>query len=240
MVTTQIAKYGNRILDALPAAEAQALAASLEPVDLPRARILYNPGDPIRQIYFPQTCVVSIVTLLENGDSVESGIIGLEGVTGLSVILGDNASPREATIQLAGTAWRMDVNDFRAAFMRCSQLNRLLLRYVYVFMAQLSQNSACLCHHQVAQRLARWLLMFADRSSSDRRLVLTHEFIAQMLGVHRPSVTEAANRLQRESFINYSRGVIDILDRRGLENYACECYATINRVLTGTLPVNAI
>ena len=179
---------------------------------MPLGKVLYYPAEKIEYIYFPETCVISIVNVLENGDSVESGIIGSEGFSGAAVILSEEISPLEATIQLTGEIICLPVAEFRKLFEQNKKFRDVALRYVYAFIGQISQNAACLCHHNIDQRLARWFLMFADRADSNE-LKLTQEFIAQMLGVHRPTVSKNANDLQKKGFISYNRGSVKILDR---------------------------
>lgn len=192
------------------------------------ADLLYDPHDKIEFVYFPETCVISIVTMLSDGRGVEAGIIGKEGMAGAFAAFGEDISPREATIQLAGSGWRMKVEDFREEFDENKDFRCEVLHFVYAFVAQISQNAACICYHRIEQRLARWFLMFDDRAPSET-LELTQEFIAQMLGVHRPSVSKNANELQKMGLIKYNRGTVEIIDRQGLENLACECYAEITR-----------
>ncbi|MGI8556444.1 MAG: Crp/Fnr family transcriptional regulator [Pyrinomonadaceae bacterium] len=196
------------------------------------SEILYRPKEKIEYVYFPESSVISIVTCLENGDSVEAGIIGKEGVAGASIIFADDISPTEATTQLGGIGQRMRVSDFKNCFDDSKEFRKLILQYVYSFIAQISQNAACLCHHTIEKRLARWLLMFDDRAEAEK-LVLTQQFIAQMLGVHRPSVSVNAGKIQDLGVISYNRGVVRILDREGLQNLTCECYDEINKSLTG-------
>ncbi len=216
----------NFILNSLDSAVYERIYAKLIRKDLPLTQFLYNQGGKIEHIYFPETSVVSIVTNLSNGNAVETGIIGKEGVAGAYVILGSDTSPSEATIQLAGEILCMTADDFKMFFAEEISFQQKVLQYLYLFIAQISQNSVCLCHHLVEHRLARWLLMFQDRADSDK-LNLTQEFIAQMLGVHRPSVSKNANKLQQLGLIKYNRGKIAISDREGLENFSCECYETL-------------
>lgn len=222
--------FRNQVLRSLRQDLLEEFAQYLDRVEMPLGEILHRPLEKIEYVYFPETCVISIVTVLENGNGVESGIIGREGVSGTSVIMGENYSPRESTIQLGGEGWRIRTEDFRDFFERHADFRRLVLHYIYAFIAQISQNAVCLCYHVIEQRLARWLLMFDDRSD-EKKLRLTQEFIAQMLGVQRPSVSVSAKKLQDLGFISYNRGTIEILDRDGLEGLACECYRMINTAL---------
>ena len=218
---------GNKILESLEKSKLE----TLKFVELPLSKLLYNPNDKIEYVYFPETAVVSIVTMLSDGRSIEAGIIGREGMAGAFAAFGEDLSPREATIQLGGSGWHMNVEDFREEFEQNKDFRKAVLNFVYAFVAQISQNAACICHHRIEQRLARWFLMFEDRAPSDN-LELTQEFIAQMLGVHRPSVSKNANELQKMGLIKYNRGTVKIIDRNGLENLACECYAEIKRNLS--------
>ncbi len=224
----------NSILNSLTADEHEGIAKYLEKLELPLGKVLYYPEEKIAYVYFPETCVISIVTVLENGDTVEAGIIGCEGLSGAAIIFSEEFSPLEATIQLSGEIIRLPVAEFAKLFEQNKRFRNAALRHIYSFVAQLSQNAACLCHHKIDQRLARWLLMFDDRSASER-LNLTQEFIAQMLGVHRPTVSKNANDLQKKGFISYNRGTVKILNRQGLEEFTCECYKTINHYLKSSV-----
>lgn len=232
MIQTPSPSQKNLILNKLPANIFNGIKPYFEAIEMPLTQLLYRPHEKIDYIYFPETSVISIVTCLENGDSVEAGIIGREGVAGASIVFADDISPSEATTQLGGIGKRMKVADFKECFDNKKEFRNVILYYIYSFIAQLSQNSACLCHHKIEKRLARWLLVFADRAESEK-IVLTQEFIAQMLGVKRPSVSMNAAKLQEMGLIKYNRGVIEIIDRPGLQNLACECYQEINMSLTG-------
>ena len=232
MKTAKISREKNIIFNKLSKEIFKEIKPHLEEIEMPLTEILYRPHEKIDYIYFPETSVISIVTYLENGESVEAGIIGKEGVAGASIIFANDISPTEATTQLGGIGQRMKVSDFKNCFDDSKEFRNAVLYYVYSFIAQISQNSACLCHHTIEKRLARWLLMFSDRAESDK-LILTQEFLAQMLGVQRPSVSMNAGKLQEMGLINYNRGVIKILDRTGMQNLACECYEEINMSLKG-------
>ena len=218
----------NLILNALPDEIYEKVKPNLVTVEMPLGKVIYRPDEPINHAYFPETSVISVVTYLENGNCVETGIIGNDGVSGTETVLDQDSSPREAMVQLAGDGYRMKVEKFRELFSSEEIFKKLVLHYVYNFIAQISQNPACLCYHRVEQRLARWLLSFEDRAASNE-LGLTQEYIAVMLGVHRPSVSKSAAKLQERGLINYNRGKIKILDRPGLEKTACECYEVIRR-----------
>lgn len=222
----------NTVLGSLPLDEFSLVKSRLEKIKMSLGEYLYHPAEKIERIYFPETSVISIVMVLENGETIESGIIGKEGFSGAAVLISRELSPQEATVQLSGEGYFMSINDFKKLFDENKAFRDAALGYLYSFVAQISQNAACLCHHQVNQRLARWLLLFADRADSER-LVLTQEFIAQMLGVHRPTVSKSANELQKKGFISYNRGTVNILDRSGLEAFSCECYRTISCLIKG-------
>ncbi len=201
----------------------------LEKVEMPLSKLLNQSWSQISHVYFPETSVISVVSLLENGNGVESGIIGKEGVFGATAIFAGEISLGEATVQLGGEGWRMKVSAFKKIFECNVEFRKIILAYVFTFVAQITQNALCLCYHNIEKRLARWLLMFQDRAEREK-LVLTQEFIAEMLGVHRPSVSKSANKLQSMNLISYTRGVVKILDRKGLENFSCECYKTISEI----------
>ncbi len=223
---------GNKVLNSLSAAEFKEIEKRLEKIEMILGNVLYYPGEKIEYVYFPETSVISIVMVLENGDTVESGIIGKEGFSGAAVILSEDISPQEATVQLSGEGYRLPVKDFKKLFEENKKFRSAALHSIYAFIAQISQNAACLCHHKIENRLARWFLMFSDRAER-KALEMTQEFIAQMLGVHRPTVSKNANNLQKDGFISYNRGTVKIIDREGLENFACECYKAINQSLNG-------
>ena len=222
----------NFILNSLSTSDLRKIEKHLEKVEMPLGKALYYPGEKIEYIYFPETSVISIVMMLENGDTVETGIIGREGFSGASLIISEEVSPQEARNQLAGEGFRLPVSEFKSLFDENKVFRDAALRYIYAFITQISQNAACLCHHNINQRLTRWLLMFADRAESDE-FHLTQEFIAQMLGVHRPTVSKNANELQKRGFISYNRGTVRILDRDGMKNFSCECYKAIKQALSG-------
>ena len=224
--------FRNILLKSLSQADFKRIKQKLEKVEMPVGKTLYHSAEKVDFIYFPETCVISVVMELQNGDTVESGIIGYEGFSGAAVILTEEISPQEATIQLTGDCFRLPIADFQKLFKNNTDFRDVTLHYIYAFITQISQNAACLCHHKINQRLARWLLMFDDRSS-DEKMKLTQQYIAQMLGVHRPTVSKNANELQQQGYISYNRGTVKILDRKGLEGFSCECYYAIKRQLKG-------
>lgn len=217
---------GNRLLALLPAAELQRLLPSLEFVELPLRTVLYEPDLPITHVYFPLDGVGSLIATLDEGGTVEVGTVGHEGMIGLPVFLGAQTTPLTMIIQIAGSAARMRADALRAEIARGGPFVAVLHRYTQAFFVQLSQSVACNRMHPLQQRCARWLLMTHDRVDGDQFL-LTHDFLAQMLGVRRAGVTEAAGELQQAGAIAYERGRIEVLDRARLEGAACECYRIV-------------
>lgn len=218
----------NRILNSLTRLEYERLTPHLEPVNLSRGEVLCRPDEPITHVYFPNRGTVSIVSVFEDGESVEVAMVGNEGMFGISVFLGSIATPLEAVVQLPGNSLRMRAGVLKREFKRCGQLQDLLLRYTQAFITQVAQTAACNRAHPMEGRLARWLLMCQDRSPS-QELKLTHEFIATMLGARRAGVTEAAGLLKQMGLISYHRGQITINDRQGLEAFSCECYPLVKK-----------
>jgi len=217
------APIANRVLAAMPLEEYRCLSDGLEPVFLNFGDVLYEPGDPIRYIYFPGDSVVSLLTQVEERMALEVGLIGSEGMHGIAVALGVNVSAQRSLVQGAGSALRVHAAAFRRELERSPALRGILDRYAFVLMTQLAQNALCISVHRVEQRLARWLLMSHDRAHADAFYV-THAFLANMLGVRRVGVTEAAGVLQRKKLIRYARGRVEVVNRRGLEAAACRCY----------------
>jgi CRP-like cAMP-binding protein len=216
----------NRILAALPEPEFARLAGSLVRVDLELGQTLHRAGERIDEIYFPEIGFISALSVLSDGSPLEIGLIGAEGVAGVSVVLGAIASYGETMCQTGGGAHRISVEAFNDAVAHSPHLRDLLLRYVHVFGVQVAQTAACNAHHDLGQRLARWLLAAHDRSGMPE-LSLTQDLIAVMLGVRRSTVSVAAGQLQKAGVIRYQHGQITILDRLGLENAACECYEAV-------------
>jgi CRP-like cAMP-binding protein len=219
----------NRLLASLPANSYQRLRAQLEPIALTFGQILYEPGAPIRQVYFPVDCLISLLTAVDKRRTLEVGMVGNEGMAGMPVVLGVDVSGVRALVQGGGNALRMSSMRFRIAFDRDQPLQQALFRYAHALMAQISQTAACNRFHAAEARLARWLLMTRERVGSDD-FPLTHEFLAHMLGLRCQGVTEAASALKRRKLISYSRGKIQILDVRGLKASTCSCYQIVNTV----------
>jgi CRP-like cAMP-binding protein len=217
----------NLLIGGLPRRERDRILERCERVDLVCGTILCEPDQRIRHVYFPCTGFISVLTILEGHKPLEMGLIGREGMLGATLVLGVDAAPLRALVQGAGIALRMTAPQLLNALRDSPALLRSLNRYLYVSMAQLSQTAACTCFHEIQPRLARWLLMTHDRARTDH-FHLTHQFLADMLGVQRSAVTIAAGVLQRRRLIRYTRGNISILDRRGLEAASCGCYDAVN------------
>jgi CRP-like cAMP-binding protein len=225
VTATKNAVPANRLLASLPGKDRKRLLAECETVDLVFADILGKPGDRIERVYFPLDSCISLVTPLDGFAALEVGMIGNEGMLGITLALGVETSPLHALVQVKGQALRMDVASFRHEFDKSPALRRQLNRYIYVLMNQFAQTAACTRFHIVEARLARWLLMTQDRAHSDA-FHLTHQFLSHMLGVRRVGVTKAATSLQNLDLIRYHRGDITILNRAGLLEAACPCYQT--------------
>lgn len=228
----------NNVLAALPRAAYRRLLPNLEPIKLEFGEVLQEPGAPIRHVYFPIDCVVCLLTGTESQQTVETGLVGYEGMLGISLALGVGVSSVRALVQVAGTAVRMPAARFNIEFRRCPPLQRELYRYAHVKISQARQTAACVASHLFEQRLACWLLMTSDRSRS-QELPLTHENLATVLAVRRESVTQAAGSLRSRDLISYHRGRIGILDRKGLESASCSCYRPIEVLHAACRPVGS-
>lgn len=220
----------NQLLASLPGSEFDLLAAHLELVTLAVGDMLYEPHEQMHHAIFPTSAVVSLHYVTVNGATAEIAGVGHEGVVGIALFMGGDTTPSSAVVQTAGQAWRLDRHLFEQAFERPGVMQNLLLRYAQALMTQVSQTAACNRHHSVEQQLSRWLLLSVDRAP-DRDLVMTQELVANMLGVRRESVTEAAGKLQQFGFIRYRRGHITVVNRHGLETRACECYSVVKKEL---------
>ena len=220
----------NHLLAALPTAEFERLAAHLELVPMLLGDVLYEPDGQMQHAYFPTTAIVSLHYVMESGASAESAGVGNEGVVGISLFMGGNTTPSSAVVQTAGHGYRLAGRLLKQEFNRGGLAQSLLLRYTQALITQMSQTAACNRHHSVEQQLCRWLLLTLDRMKANE-LVMTQELVASMLGVRREGITQAAGSLQEAGFIRYRRGHISILDRKGLEMRACECYAVVKKEL---------
>ena len=216
----------NRLLQMLPPEERARLARRMQLVSLSAGQHLVDAGAPVRTVLFPETAVVSMIATMRDATSVEVATIGVEGLVGLPAVLGTNSLPMTVLVQVAGDAWRLDAEVFRHEASRNEAMRRVVNPYIQALIVQIAQTVACNRLHPVGERAARWLLMTADRVGADE-FHLTQEFLATMLGVHRPSVTVAAGELQRDGSISYHRGHVRITDRKRLEQSACECYRVI-------------
>jgi CRP-like cAMP-binding protein len=218
----------NHLLAALPPAEFGRISSDLELVPMPLGEALYESGGRLQHVYFPTTSIVSLLYVLENGASAEIAVVGNEGILGISLFMGGGTTPSRAMVQSAGFGYRLKAQLLKQEFDRSGPVLHLLLRYTQALITQMSQTAVCNRHHAVEQQLCRWLLLSLDRLSTDS-LTMTQELIANMLGVRREGVTEAAGHLQRKGLIRYSRGRIEVLDRAGLEETVCECYAVVKK-----------
>jgi len=220
----------NRLLAALPAADLDRLDAHLQLIPLPLGEVLYEPGEQMKHAYFPTTAIVSLQHVMECGASAETAGVGNEGVVGISLFMGGDSTPSSAVVQTAGHAYRLPRSVLQPEFDRGGPMQWLLLRYTQALITQMAQSAACNRHHTIEQQLCRWLLVTLDRAPS-AQLVMTQELIANMLGVRREGITEAAGKLKASGVIDYRRGHIAVLDRTGLEGRACECYAIVKAEL---------
>lgn len=217
----------NHLIAALPAGDYARIAPHLEPVTLTLGQVLYESGDRMTHIYFPTTAIISLLYVMQNGGTAEIGIAGNNGLVGVALFMGGETTSSRAIVQSAGNAVRMKPDALREEFRRGGMFQDLLLRYTQALMTQISQTAVCNRLHTVVQQLCRWLLINHDQLPADT-LVMTHELIANMLGVRREGVTVAAGHLQEQGCIEYSRGTVHILDRKGLEAICCECYKVVS------------
>jgi len=224
----------NHLLAALPAEEFERLEEHLELVSLPLGQILYEPGQQMSHAYFPVTAIVSLHYVMESGASAESAAVGNEGVVGISLFMGGDTTPSSAVVPIAGEAYRLDSRMLKEEFTRGGLMQHLLLRYTQALITQMTQTAACNRHHSVEQQLCRWLLLTLDRAPS-HELVMTQQLVASMLGVRREGITASAGDLQQAGIIRYRRGHIAVLDRSGLEDRVCECYAVVRKEIARLL-----
>jgi len=225
----------NRLLAALPEAEWLRWQPQLEAVDLPLGLVLYESGRTLSHLYFPTTAIVSLLYVLESGASAEIAVVGNEGAVGISLFMGGGSTPSRAVVQSAGHGYRLSSQMSMLEFNRGGPVMHLLLRYTQALITQMAQTAVCNRNHSLDQQLCRWLLLSLDRLQGDE-LVMTQELIANMLGVRREGVTEAALKLQKAGLISYARGRISVLDRAALEGRTCECYAAVRKEYDRLLP----
>lgn len=225
----------NHLLAALPAAEFERLAPRLELTPMPLGQALYESGSQLSHVYFPTTAIVSLLYVTDDGSSAEIAVVGNEGIVGVSLFMGGETTPSRAVVQSAGHAYRLKGQFLKDEFYRAGPMQRLLLRYTQALLTQMAQTAVCNRHHSLDQQLCRWLLLSLDRLSSNE-LIMTQELIANMLGVRREGVTEAAGKLQSAGLITYSRGRITVVDRPGLEALVCECYQVVKKEFDRLLP----
>jgi CRP-like cAMP-binding protein len=217
---------GNHILDSIPAEDFEKLAEKLKPVQLAQGEVLYHAREPIERVYFPTTSLLSWVASTEDGEMVEAGITGYEGMSGASTFLGRNISPYRVDVQLPGAGFKTSVGAFKEVYDQSRFLQTLLLNYSHTQLMQLAQSVVCNRYHTVEERLCRWLLVAHDRVKSDE-FQLTQEILANMIGARRPAISIVTGTLQTAGLIRARRGKITIIDRQGLEDAACECYRVV-------------
>jgi len=225
----------NHLLAALPATDFERLQSGLKLVPLPLGEVLYESGSQLRHVYFPTTAIVSLLYMLADGASAEIAVVGNEGIIGISLFMGGETTPSRAVVQSAGQGYELAGHLLKDEFTQGGAMQHLLLRYTQALITQMAQTAVCNRHHSLDQQLCRWLLLSLDRLSGND-LVMTQELIANMLGVRREGVTEAAGKLQTAGLIKYSRGHITVVDRAGLEARTCECYAVVKKESDRLLP----
>ena len=230
-----VERHGNQLLMALPDAEWQRWQPLLEAAELPLGKVLYESGRKLGHVYFPTTAIVSLLYVMEDGSSAEIAVVGREGVVGISLFMGGESTTSRAVVQSAGQGLRLKAASIKEEFDRSGPVMHLLLRYTQALITQMAQTAVCNRHHSLDQQLCRWLLLSLDRLHGSE-LVMTQELIANMLGVRREGVTEAALNLQKMGLIRYARGHISVLDRPGLEQRTCECYAVVRNEYLRLLP----
>ncbi len=218
----------NHILAALPSEAQERIFPHLEEVSMPLGKVLYEPGDKMRHVYFPTDCIVSLLYVMQSGASAEISVVGNEGLVGISLFMGGESTSSRALVQSGGRGYRLRGQRLVDEFNRHGQLMSLVLRYTQALITQMAQTAVCNRHHSIDQQLCRWLLLSLDRLPT-KHLIMTQELIANMLGVRREGVTEAAGRLQKLGVIEYRRGHIEVVDRTKLEQLSCECYAVVKR-----------
>ena len=227
--------HQNQLLNALPTGDYERLVPYLELIPMGLGDVIYESGSQLRYVYFPTTCIISLLYVMEDGASAEIAIVGNEGILGISLFMGGDTTPSRAVVQSAGHGFRLKAELLKNEFGRFGPTMHLLLRYTQALITQMSQTAVCNRHHSVDQQLCRWLLLSLDRLPTNE-LSMTQELIANMLGVRREGVTEAAGKLQDAGLIRYRRGTITVLDRPGLEARSCECYQVVKTEFDRLLP----
>ncbi|MGK2913238.1 MAG: Crp/Fnr family transcriptional regulator [Porticoccaceae bacterium] len=225
----------NHLLVALPTDEYARLLPHLELVPMPLGQVLYESGTSMRHVFFPTTAIVSLLYVMEDGASAEIAVVGNDGIVGISLFMGGETTPSRAVVQSAGDAYRLGGQLLKDEFHRAGPIQHLLLRYTQALITQMAQTAVCNRHHSLDQQFCRWLLLSLDRLPAND-LIMTQELIANMLGVRREGVTQAANNVQKAGLITYRRGHITVLDRVGLEARTCECYAVVKKEFDRLLP----
>ena len=228
-------QFANELLASMPPEVLLRIAPQLELVDLPLGQVLYESGSQIAHVHFPINAIVSLLYVLEDGASAEIAVVGHEGLVGIALFMGGETTPSRAVVQSAGKGYRLSAAHIKTEFNRGGPVLHLLLRYTQALITQMAQTAVCNRHHSLDQQLCRWLLLSLDRLSGNE-LVMTQELIANMLGVRREGVTEAALKLQKLGLIQYARGRITVLNRAGLEERVCECYAVVKKEYDRLLP----
>jgi CRP-like cAMP-binding protein len=232
---TKTLKNRNHIFEAMPTNEWERLLPFIETIELPLGKVLYEPGTKMSHVIFPSSAIVSLLYALENGSSAEIAVVGNEGIVGISIFMGGESTSSRAVVQSAGVGYKIKSSMLLDEFNRGGPIMHLLLRYTQALITQMSQTAVCNRHHSLDQQLCRWLLLSADRLTGNE-LIMTQELIANMLGVRREGVTEAALKIQKAGLIQYARGHITILDRHGLERRTCECYQVVKTEYDRLLP----
>lgn len=225
----------NHLLAALPEKDLAEWVPHLEEIEMPLGQVVYESGNKPSYVYFPTTAIVSLLYVMEDGGSAEIAVVGNEGIVGISLFMGGESTPSRAVVQSAGRGFRLRASTMMLQFNQAGPAMHLLLRYTQALITQMSQTAVCNRHHSLDQQLCRWLLLSLDRLQGDD-LVMTQELIANMLGVRREGVTEAAGHLQKAGLIKYQRGHITVIDRKGLEARTCECYAVVKKEYDRLLP----
>ena len=218
----------NQLLDMLPQVAKARLFPHLKKIELPLGTVIYEAGQQVEYVYFPSDCIISLLYVMEDGASAEISVVGFEGIVGIAVFMGGASTPSRAVVQSRGSAWRLPAAELKNEFSHHAEMRMLMLRYTQSLITQMAQTAACNRHHSIDQQLCRWLLLSMDRLPTNE-LSMTQELIANMLGVRREGVTEAAGKLQKAGIIRYQRGHITVVDRPALEKRCCECYEVVKR-----------